>query len=72
MVTSFIFGAVGVFLLFNGLTADYLIDESEGAASEEMKADSPATPLKRVVVVSAGLFSIAWSIFHATRAIHLH
>ena len=72
MVTSLIFGAVGFFLVFNGLTAEYLIDESDGAASEEMKADSPATPLKRAVVVLAGLFSIAWSIFHATRAMHSH
>jgi hypothetical protein len=70
MVNSLIFGGVGLYLIFRGLTADYLIDESEGSATEEEKANSHATPLKRAVVVLAGLFSIAWSIFNATRAIH--
>jgi hypothetical protein len=49
-----IFVVFGVYLVFNGLTAATLIDESEGAASEEQRAEAEATPLKRFVVVTAG------------------
>jgi hypothetical protein len=33
-----IFVVFGIYLVFNGLTSDTLIDESEGTASEEQRA----------------------------------
>jgi hypothetical protein len=45
----------GIYLVFNGVTTDTLIDESEGTASEEQRAEAKATPLKRFVVVTAGV-----------------
>jgi hypothetical protein len=57
----------GIYLVFNGLTADTLIDESEGTASEERRAEARATPLKRLVVVAAGATSALyglWKLFN--------
>jgi hypothetical protein len=50
-----IFVAVGIYLVFHGLTADTLIDESEGTASVEQREGAKATPLKRLIVTSAGI-----------------
>ena len=64
MTTALIFVCVGLYLIFGGLTAEYLIDESEGLASPEEKEKAKATPFKRFVVVCAGIASSGWGIYH--------
>jgi hypothetical protein len=62
-----IFLVFGIYLVFNGVTADTLIDESEGTATEEQRAEAKATPLKRFVVVTAGAISALyglWKLFN--------
>jgi len=62
-----IFVAAGIYLVFHGLTADTLIDESEGSASVEQREEAKATPLKRLVVVIAGAISALyglWKLFN--------
>jgi hypothetical protein len=49
-----IFVVFGIYLVVNGLTADTLIDEPEGTASEEQRAEAKPTPLKRFLVVTTG------------------
>ena len=63
-VTAIIFRAVGLFLIFNGLTAEYLVDAGEGTVTEDMKQKSKATPLTRTVVVSVGIASAGWAVYH--------
>jgi uncharacterized membrane protein len=58
-----IFVVFGIYLVFNGLTAATLIDESEGTASEEQRAEAKATPLKRFVVVTAGAISALYGLW---------
>jgi hypothetical protein len=58
-----IFVVLGVYLVFNGLTADTLIDESEGTACEEQRAEAKATSLKRFVVVTAGCISALYGLW---------
>lgn len=58
-----IFVALGIYLVFHGLTADTLIDESDGMASKEQKAEAKTTPLKRFVVVTAGVTSALWGLW---------
>ena len=64
MTTALIFVVTGLYLIFHGLTADYLIDESEGVASSEEKERAKATPLTRFVVICAGIASSGWGIHH--------
>jgi hypothetical protein len=52
----------GVYLVFYGLTTESLIDESEGVASEEERLNAKATPLKRALVVGAGIASCVYSV----------
>ena len=62
-----IFLVFSIYLVFNGVTADTLIDESEGTATEEQRAEAKATPLKRFVVVTAGAISALyglWKLFN--------
>jgi hypothetical protein len=62
-----IFVVVCIYLVFHGLTADTLIDESEGTASGEQWAEAKATPLKRLVAVTAGAISAVyglWKLFN--------
>jgi hypothetical protein len=62
-----IFVLFGIYLVFNGLTAASLIDESEGTASEEQRTEAKATPLKRFVVVTVGAMSALyglWKLFN--------
>lgn len=64
MITALFFIAIGLYLIFQGFTADYLIDESEGLASEEWKERAKATPFTRFVVICAGIASLCWGIHH--------
>jgi len=64
MTTALFFIAIGLYLIFHGLTADYLIDESEGVASEEWKERAKATPFTRFIVICAGIASSGWGIHH--------
>jgi hypothetical protein len=64
---SAIFVAIGIYLVFHGLTADTLIDESEGTASEGQRAEAKATLPKRFLVVTAGAISAfygLWKLFN--------
>ena len=64
MTTALFFIAIGVYLIFQGLTSDYLIDESEGLASAEEKEKAKATPLTRFIVICAGIASLSWDAHH--------
>ena len=57
------FVVVGIYLVFHGLTADTLTDESEGTASGEQREEAKAVPLKRLVVVTAGAISALYGIW---------
>ena len=58
--TGLIFFALGVYFVFQGFTAEYFVDETEGLASEEDKEKYKATPFIRVVFVCIGLGVAAW------------
>jgi hypothetical protein len=64
MTTALFFIAIGLYLIFHGLISDYLIDESEGLASEEQKERAKATPFTRLIVICAGIASSGWGIHH--------
>jgi len=64
MTTALFFVAIGLYLIFHGLTSDYLIDESEGLASEEWKERAKETPFTRLIVIYAGIASSGWGIHH--------
>ena len=55
----------GLYLIYKGLTAEYLIDESEGNATEEEKERWKATPITRTLVVSVGSISILYGLYHS-------
>ena len=52
----------GLYLAFQGATADYLINEIGWSASNKEKENAKATPLKRAVVMAAGVGSIAYGV----------
>ena len=54
--------AIGGYLIVSGLTARYLINESEFRATEEERRAAKATPLKRIVVVGAGVAALIYSV----------
>ncbi len=65
MTTALIFTALGLYLIFQGLAAEYLVDETEGTVSDEDKERyHKATPLRRFLVVSAGIASTCVGIYH--------
>jgi len=61
-----LFSVLGVYLIIRGATADHLADESEGLADKD-RNDTKATPLRRLVVVAAGLAASIYGIVHALR-----
>lgn len=66
-MTALIFFGFGIYLVTQGLTADNLIDESEGVASKEERADAKATPLTRLIVVAAGAICAAYGVWRLLR-----
>ena len=65
MTTALIFIGAGLYLIFNGFTAEYLVDETEGTISDEDKEKyHKATPFRRFVVISGGVGSCGWAIYH--------
>ena len=53
---------LGIYLIAYGLIAKTLINESEIAATEEERSEARATPLKRILVVGAGIGSCIYAV----------
>jgi hypothetical protein len=64
LIGKILITGIGLYLVVGGLTAEYLIDESEGVASDEKREKANATPVKRFIVVSAGIASFGYGIYH--------
>ncbi|HXE09794.1 MAG TPA: hypothetical protein VN612_17950 [Acidobacteriaceae bacterium] len=62
MGTGIFVFALGAYFAFQGFTAEYFVDESHSAASDEQKKKWKATPLLRVVFVCFGFGMIIWGI----------
>ena len=54
---------IGIVLIIQGLTSAQLINESEISATDEERPRAKATPLRRLVVVSAGVAAIVVGIY---------
>ena len=52
-----------IVLIIQGLTSAQLINESEISATDEERPRAKATPLRRLVVVSAGVAAIVVGIY---------
>jgi hypothetical protein len=57
----------GVYLIVVGLTAKTLINESDVVATEEARRKAKATPVKRLLVVGAGVAAV---VYGAVRLAH--
>jgi hypothetical protein len=62
-----IFVVGGLYLIFRGITSDYLINESEVSATEEERENAKATPLKRATVIAMGVLSVAFGLYRTLR-----
>ncbi len=58
---------VGVFLIIGGLTASHLVNESDVSATEDEWSKARATPLRRGLVVAAGVASILYGLYQLAR-----
>jgi len=65
--TGIVFVVFGVFLIFGGLFAEYLIDTSVVSASEEEFKKAKATPISRAVLVIVGLLMAIAGIYKFVR-----
>jgi hypothetical protein len=64
MVTTVLAIAFGIYLVVYGLTGDYFVNESDVPATEEEKEYWKATPKMRAIVVSLGIVSVGYGIYH--------
>jgi hypothetical protein len=56
------FFLIGTYLVIAGLTSKTLINEADVQATAEERSQAKATPLRRLVVVVAGLAGIIYAI----------
>jgi hypothetical protein len=54
---------IGVYMAIIGITSKTLISESDVIATEEERARAKATPLRRLVVIGAGIASVVYGLF---------
>jgi hypothetical protein len=62
-VSAALFFALGLYFIFQGFTADYFVDESEGPTNNEQKERWKATPLLRGLFICVGAGIAIWSLF---------
>jgi hypothetical protein len=66
-LTNWFMIAMGVYLIFKGLTSKTLLAESDTNATEEERTNARATPLGRFVVTAAGLGSLIYGVVRIVR-----
>jgi len=63
------FFLIGAYLVITGLTSKTLINEADVQATAEERSQAKATPLRRVIVVAAGLAGIIYAIVCSWRVL---